>query len=118
MKRGEIFYADLDPVVGSEQGGVRPVLILQNDIGNYFSQTTIVAPLTTRRYHKSNLPTHYILSCSKNKLGSISIVLLEQIRVIDKIRLKEYVGTVDAENMDAMGKRLQISLGISYSNFW
>ncbi len=117
MKRGEIYYADLNPVIGSEQGGIRPVLIIQNDIGNYFSKTTIVAPLTTKRNQKLNIPTHYILSCPGTKSCSISIVLLEQIRVIDKSRLKQYVGTVDEENMDAMGKRLQISLGISYSHF-
>ena len=88
IRRGDIFYADLSPVIGSEQGGVRPVLIVQNDVGNRFSPTVIAAAITSQRA-KANLPTHIMLQAENTGLARDSIVLLEQIRTIDKHRLKE-----------------------------
>lgn len=107
MRRGEIYYADLSPVIGSEQGGIRPVLILQNDIGNKHSPTTIVAPLTTV-ITKAKLPTHI---CIRSH-GRDSICLLEQIRTIDKRRIKEYVNTVTPKEMDEVSRAVKISLGL------
>ncbi len=111
IKRGEIYYADLSPVVGSEQGGIRPVLILQNDTGNKHSPTTIVAAITSRKT-KANLPTHvpFTADCMKSE----SIVLLEQIRTIDKSRLDEYIGKIDKKTMGAVDKALITSFGIKY----
>jgi len=108
--RGDLYYADLNPVVGSEQGGIRPVLIIQNDIGNKHSPTIIVAAITSKAM-KSSLPTHYILN-AHNGLDRESIVLLEQIRTIDKQRLKEYVGALDQEDMLAVDKALAVSIGL------
>ena len=105
MKRGQIYYADLSPSIGSEQGGVRPVIILQNDVGNKHSPTTIVAPLTTQE--KNKLPTHVAI---KMPSGIISLILLEQIRVIDKSRLKEKMGRI--EDMARVDKAIKISLGL------
>ena len=110
IKRGEIYYADLSPVIGSEQGGHRPVVVIQNDIGNRYSPTTIVAIVTTRTT-KSNLPTHYWLdeTCG---LPKDSMVELEQLRTIDKTRLRKRVGTVTAKDQKEIDKRILISLGL------
>ena len=111
IKRGEIYYANLCPIVGSEQGGIRPVVILQNDKGNLHSRTTIVAAITSRLY-KPKLPTHVIFKsdCMRKK----SIVLLEQIRTIDKSRLGRFVGTIDVKTMKRVDKAILISFGIDY----
>ena len=106
-KRGQVFYADLSPVIGSEQGGLRPVVILQNDIGNIYSPTTIVAAVTSAQT-KANLPTHVALPLFKE-----STVLLEQIRTIDKRRLKSLIATVDENTMNEIDKALKISLGVA-----
>lgn len=109
VKRGEIYYANLCPVIGSEQGGVRPVIILQNNTGNHYSPTTIVAAITSRET-KIGLPTHVKVTTSG--LNRQSIVLLEQIRTIDKRRLLEYVGNFDTANMKQVDQALIISLGL------
>ena len=109
VKRGEIYYADLSPVVGSEQGGVRPVLIIQNDVGNRFSPTVIAAAITSRM-DKAKLPTHVELGQAK-KLKKDSVLLLEQLRTIDKTRLGARVGEVGAETMQKINNALLISLG-------
>ena len=111
IKRGEIYYADLSPVVGSEQGGVRPVLIVQNDVGNKYSPTVIAAAITSQQ-DKSNLPTHINLSAG-NGLQKDSIVLLEQVRTIDKTRLKEKMGRLDNRAMNMVDKAISVSLGLS-----
>jgi mRNA interferase MazF len=110
VKRGDIFYADLSPVVGSEQGGHRPVLIIQNDIGNYHSPTVIVAAITCK-IEKAKLPTHVEISKSYG-LEKDSVILLEQIRTIDKRRLTSLVTTVPEEIMKKVDKALRISLGL------
>ena len=107
IKRGQIYYADLSPVVGSEQGGLRPVLIIQNDIGNKYSPTVIVAPLTTKMT-KHKIPTH----CFTRVTGVASLILCEQVRTADKSRLKEYVCTLPPADMEKVNKALTISLGI------
>jgi mRNA interferase MazF len=112
VKRGDIFYADLSPVVGSEQGGVRPVLIVQNDIGNRYSPTVIAAAITSQR-DKTKLPTHIELSPQTCGLSRDSIVLLEQIRTIDKRRLKERMGRLDNESMSKINQALQVSFGLN-----
>ncbi len=111
VKRGDIYYADLSPVVGSEQGGVRPVLIVQNDIGNRYSPTVIAAAITSQR-DKSKLPTHIELSSQDCGLSRDSIVLLEQIRTIDKRRLKERMGRLDERAMNQIDQALQVSFGL------
>jgi mRNA interferase MazF len=111
IKRGEIYYADLSPVVGSEQGGVRPVLIIQNDIGNRYSPTVIAAAITSQK-EKSKLPTHFPICDSECGLEKNSLVLLEQVRTIDKKRLKEKVGRLSDSEMDAVNKALSISFGL------
>ena len=111
IKRGEIFYADLSPVVGSEQGGLRPVLIVQNDIGNRYSPTVIAAAITSR-LGKAQLPTHIDISGPEAGLAKDSVVLLEQIRTIDKKRLKEKMGHLDEITMDSVDSAIQISFGI------
>ena len=111
VKRGDIYYADLSPVVGSEQGGVRPVLIVQNDVGNKFSPTVIAAAITSQR-DKSRLPTHIDLESSNCGLSRDSVVLLEQIRTIDKKRLKERMGNLDSGSMDKVDRALFISFGL------
>ena len=116
VKRGDIFYADLSPVVGSEQGGVRPVLIVQNDIGNKYSPTVIAAAITSQK-DKSHLPTHIELSSQSCGLAKDSIVLLEQIRTIDKQRLKEHMGRLDDGSMGKIDEALSISFG-DYGNTW
>lgn len=107
--RGDIYYADLRPVVGSEQGGIRPVLIVQNDIGNRHSPTVICAAITSQM-HKAKLPTHVELDCSRYDLAKDSVVLLEQLRTIDKARLKDKVCHLDAQILDRIDKALEISL--------
>lgn len=111
VKRGDIYYADLSPVVGSEQGGVRPVLILQNDVGNRHSPTIICAAITSQM-NKAKLPTHIELKSSNYLLAKDSVVLLEQIRTIDKRRLKEKLGHLDSEIMKKVDKALVVSLGL------
>ncbi len=111
VKRGDIFYADLSPVVGSEQGGIRPVLIVQNDIGNKYSPTVIAAAITSQR-EKSRLPTHIQLPSTGSGLSRDSIVLLEQIRTIDKKRLKEKMGRIDESSMTEINRALLISFGL------
>lgn len=109
MKRGDVYYADLSPVVGSEQGGIRPVLIIQNDIGNKHSPTVICAAITSRM-NKAKLPTHVEISSRDYGVVKDSVVLLEQIRTIDKQRLKEYVCRVDNKLMKKVDEALLISL--------
>jgi len=111
VRRGDIFYADLSPVVGSEQGGVRPVLVIQNDVGNKYSPTVIVAAITSQ-INKAKLPTHIEISGSEHGLTKDSVVLLEQIRTIDKKRLKEKTGHADDELCINIEQALKISLGI------
>ncbi len=111
VKRGEIYYADLSPVVGSEQGGIRPVLIVQNDVGNRHSPTVIAAAITSR-LDKAKLPTHISLEASSCGLQKDSIVLLEQIRTIDKRRLKDKMGALDNTAMTRVDNALSISFGL------
>jgi mRNA interferase MazF len=112
VKRGELYYADLSPVVGSEQGGVRPVLIVQNDIGNRYSPTIIVSAVTSQ-INKARLPTHIEISAAEFALPKDSVILLEQIRTIDKRRLQAPIGALTAEMMRKVDKSLQISLGFA-----
>ena len=109
IKRGDIFYADLRPVIGSEQEGIRPVVILQNDVGNRFSQTTIVA-MVTSKITKAKLPTHIELNASIYDMDKDSVVLLEQLRTIDKKRLKDKVCHLDGDIMRRVNRALMISL--------
>ncbi len=111
VHRGDIFYADLSPVVGSEQGGIRPVLIVQNDVGNRFSPTVIAAAITSQK-DKARLPTHIQLHSTDSGLQRDSIVLLEQIRTLDKRRLKERMGRLDDDSMVRVNQALQISFGL------
>jgi len=111
VKRGEIFFAELSPVVGSEQGGIRPVLIVQNDIGNQFSPTTIVAAITSQ-ISKAKLPTHVEISAHESGLNKDSVVLTEQVRTIDKKRLKDKISSVDETLMGKVNHALEISLGL------
>lgn len=111
VKRGEIYYADLSPVVGSEQGGVRPVLIVQNDVGNKYSPTVIAAAITSQK-EKTKLPTHISLEAQSCGLTKDSVVLLEQIRTIDKKRLKERMGEIDQSSMSKINNALSISFGL------
>ncbi len=115
IKRGDIFYADLSPVVGSEQGGVRPVLIVQNDVGNRFSPTVIAAAITSQ-HSKANLPTHINLESEDSGLSKDSVVLLEQIRTIDKKRLKEKTGCLNYASMDKVDQALSVSFGLDLGN--
>ncbi len=111
IKRGHLFYADLSPVVGSEQGGIRPVLIIQNDIGNKYSPTVIVAAITSQ-INKAKLPTHIEISSNEYGLNKDSVILLEQIRTIDKKRLREKIGYLDECMMEKVNNSLLISLGL------
>jgi len=111
IKRGEIYYADLSPVIGSEQGGERPVLIIQNDIGNKYSPTVIAAAITSQR-DKTKLPTHISVDAVECGLAKDSIVLLEQVRTIDKKRLKEKMGALDINAMGQVDKALTVSFGL------
>ena len=108
IRRGDIYYADLSPVVGSEQGGIRPVLIVQNDVGNKFSPTVIAAAITSQQ-SKANLTTHIAIDTTGSGLAKDSVVLLEQIRTIDKKRLREKMGSVDNGYMDKINKAISIS---------
>lgn len=110
IKRGDMYYADLSPVVGSEQGGIRPVLIIQNDMGNKYSPTVIAAAITSQKT-KNKLPTHIEINCEDCGLKSDSIILTEQIRTIDKSRLKERIGHID--NNDVINK-VNNALGVSF----
>jgi mRNA interferase MazF len=112
INRGEIYYADLSPVVGSEQGGIRPVLVVQNNIGNKYSPTVIVAAITSQ-LTKAKLPTHIELEKQKYKLPKDSVVLLEQIRTLDKQRLKERVSVLDNLAMQKVDLALIISFGLT-----
>ena len=111
VKRGDIFYADLSPVVGSEQGGVRPVLIIQNDVGNKYSPTVIVAAITSQ-INKAKLPTHIELNANEYGLIKDSVVLMEQVRTIDKKRLKEKIGHLSDDLLIKIDAALAISFGI------
>lgn len=111
VKRGDIFYADLSPVVGSEQGGIRPVIILQNDVGNKYSPTVIVGAITSQ-INKAKLPTHVEISSEEYGLNKDSVVLLEQIRTLDKRRLKERIGHMTDGDMIKVDKSLLISVGL------
>ena len=110
IKRGELYYADLSPVVGSEQGGVRPVLVVQNDVGNKYSPTVIAAAVTSQ-LTKAKLPTHIALTAGEYGLPKDSVVLLEQIRTIDKRRLREKIGELPISMMNRVNDALMISLG-------
>lgn len=112
VHRGDIYYADLSPVVGSEQGGMRPVLIIQNDVGNRFSPTVIAAAITSQK-DKAKLPTHIRLDSSTSGLARESIVLLEQVRTLDKRRLKECMGRLDSNAMQKIDRALSISFGLN-----
>ena len=111
IKRGDIYYADLSPVVGSEQGGIRPILIVQNDVGNKYSPTVIAAAITSR-LDKNPLPTHIGVSAEAVGLSKDSVVLLEQIRTIDKQRLKEKMGHLGDADMSRVNSALNISFGL------
>lgn len=111
VKRGDIYYADLSPVVGSEQGGMRPVLIVQNDVGNKYSPTVIAAAITSQRF-KTNLPTHIQVDAQNCGLSKDSIVLLEQVRTLDKKRLRERMGNLCETDMTRVNRALSVSLGI------
>jgi mRNA interferase MazF len=111
VKRGDVYFADLSPVVGSEQGGVRPVLVLQNDIGNRFSPTVIVAAITAQ-IQKAKLPTHVEIDAKRYGFERDSVILLEQIRTIDKQRLTDKISHLDEEMMEKVDEALQISLGL------
>ena len=113
INRGDIYYADLSPIIGSEQGGIRPVLIIQNDVGNKYSPTTIIAAITSRLKSKSKLPTHSPIPQYEG-LERNSIVLLEQVRTIDKRRLRGYICSLDEQMMKVIDNAISISLGIDY----
>lgn len=110
IKRGELYYADLSPVVGSEQGGVRPVLVVQNDVGNKYSPTVIAAAVTSK-INKAKLPTHIELPSDTYGLQKDSVILLEQIRTLDKRRLKERIGELPVATMSRVDRAILISLG-------
>ncbi|MDI3534786.1 MAG: mRNA interferase MazF [Thermosediminibacterales bacterium] len=112
VKRGEVYYADLSPVVGSEQGGIRPVLIIQNDVGNKYSPTVIVAAITSQ-IDKAKLPTHVEISANDYGLEKDSVILMEQIRTIDKKRLREKVDHLDSDIMGKVNEAIKISLGLT-----
>jgi len=114
IRRGDLFYADLNPVVGSEQGGIRPVLVVQNDVGNHFSPTVVAAAITSRKA-KNSLPTHILLE-NVPGLAPTSLLLLEQLRTIDRKRLRGYIGRISKEKMLEVDAALAISIGIGYPN--
>jgi mRNA interferase MazF len=111
VKRGDVYFADLSPVVGSEQGGVRPVLVIQNDIGNRFSPTVIIAAITAQ-IQKAKLPTHVEIDAKRYGFERDSVILLEQIRTIDKQRLTDKITHLDDEMMEKVDEALQVSLGL------
>ena len=112
VRRGDIFYADLSPVIGSEQGGIRPVLIVQNDVGNKYSPTVICAAITSQ-INKAKLPTHIEIDTVQSTLVKDSVILLEQVRTIDKKRLREKICRLDEQMMQKIDRPLSISLGLS-----
>ena len=114
IRRGDLFYADLNPVGGSEQGGIRPVLVIQNDVGNHFSPTVVAAAITSRKA-KNSLPTHILLE-NVPGLAPTSLLLLEQLRTIDRKRLRGYIGRISKEKMLEVDTALAISMGIGYPN--
>lgn len=114
IRRGDLFYADLNPVVGSEQGGIRPVLVIQNDVGNHFSPTVVAAAITSRKA-KNSLPTQILLE-NVPWLAPTSLLLLEQLRTIDRKRLRGYIGRISKEKMLEVDAALAISIGIGYPN--
>lgn len=111
IKRGDIYYADLNPTVGCEQGGIRPVLIIQNNVGNHFSPTVIAAAITSRK--KKDMPTHVLIDENNTRLFADSRIMLEQVRTIDRERLKEYVGHADSATMQSVDRAIAVSLGLS-----
>ena len=111
VRRGEIYYADLSPVIGSEQGGMRPVLIVQNNVGNKYSPTVIAAAITSQKY-KTRLPTHISVNADNCGLQKDSVVLLEQVRTLDKQRLKERMGNLPDSEMNKINKALSVSFGL------
>ena len=111
VKRGDIFYADLSPVVGSEQGGTRPVLIVQNDTGNSHSPTVIAAAITSQ-LGKARLPTHITVTGPETGLAKASVILLEQVRTLDKRRLREHMGRLNDEQMSKVDQALEVSFGL------
>ncbi len=111
VKRGDIYYADLSPVIGSEQGGIRPVLVVQNDVGNKYSPTVIAAAITSQ-INKAKLPTHIEVNAQMYGLSKDSVILLEQVRTIDKKRLKEKIGRLDDELMNKVNEAISISFGL------
>lgn len=113
VKRGDVFYADLDPIIGSEQGGIRPVLVVQNNVGNKYSPTVVVLPISSAK--KNNMPTHIHIYGSK-MLPKDSIVLAEQIRTIDRNRLLRYVGSVGLEVMEKVDRAVKISIGVKVND--
>ena len=113
IKRGDMFYADLSPVIGSEQGGTRPVLIVQNDVGNKYSPTVIAVAITSQ-LNKNKLPTHIELNCQEYGLAKNSVILAEQIRTIDKKRLKEKIGHIDNKIMNKVNNALGVSFGFNF----
>lgn len=115
VRRGDIYYADLTPVVGSEQGGIRPVLVIQNNMGNQHSPT-IIAAIITGQPKSQYLPTHVLLTGSDCGLPKISMAMLEQIRTLDRDRLQQYIGRVGAEKMQQVDKALKISVGLSFTD--
>ena len=112
IRRGDLFYADLNPVVGSEQGGIRPVLVVQNDVGNHFSPTVVAVAITSRKA-KNRLPTHILLE-NVPWLAPTSLLLLEQLRTIDRKRLRGYIGRISKEKILEVDTALAISIGIGY----
>ena len=114
IRRGDLLYADLNPVVGSEQGGIRPVLVIQNDVGNHFSPTVVAAAITSRKA-KNSLPTHILLE-NVPGLAPTYLLLLEQLRTIDRKRLRGYIGRISKEKMLEVDAALAISIGIGYPN--
>ena len=114
IRRGDLFYADLNPVVGSEQGGIRPVLVIQNDVGNHLSPTVVAAAITSRKV-KNSLPTHILIE-NVPGLAPTSLLLLEQLRTIDRKRLRGYIGRISKEKMLEVDAALAISIGIGYPN--
>ncbi len=114
VKRGDIFYADLSPVIGSEQGGIRPVLVVQNDVGNKYSPTVIAAAITSK-INKAKLPTHIEIDAKEYGLSRDSVILLEQVRTIDKQRLREKIGRLDDVQMEKVNNAITISFGLEES---
>ena len=113
IKRGDIFYAELNPVIGSEQGGIRPVLVISNNTGNRHSPTVIVAAITSRVHTKAKLPTHIEIDASAYGIEKDSVILLEQLRTIDKRRLKEKMGHLDDRTMKQVNEALYVSFGLT-----